>query len=172
MSDSRESRSTGTAGGCPRSNPVGVGDSTLRGVAPVLGIVMMVAIAVSLAAVVAISAFGVADEVADVGPSTSFEYEYDWDGQTWESGDSITITHASGDEIRAERLTIEIEGAPALDGTDAFDDETVSAGSSATISHGFGEESGGTWTGGETIRLVWHGDAGETTVVSSRTIPG
>lgn len=171
MSDSRELRSTGTAGRCPRSDPDRIGGGTLRGVAPVLGVVMMVAIAVSLAAVVAMSAFGVADEVADVGPSTSFEYEYDWDNRNWETGDTITITHASGDEIQAEKLTIEIEGAPPLDGTDAFDGETVDAGSSATITHGFGEDSGGTWTGGETIRLVWHGDAGQTTVISSRTIP-
>lgn len=141
-----------------------------RAVAPVLGIVMMVAIAVSLAAVVGLSAFGVADEIADVGPSASFEYDYDYD-EGWGDGDSITITHAAGDEIRADRIEIEIQGADTIPGEEVFDDEVVTAGSSATIDYETGNE-GENWSGGSTIRIVWQGSAGETSVVSSRTIPG
>lgn len=140
-----------------------------RGVAPVLGIVLMVAIAVSLAAVVGLSAFGVADEIADVGPSASFEYDYDYENG-WGDGDTITITHAAGDEIRAERIEIEIQGADTIPGEEVFDDEVVTAGTSATIVYETGEQ-GENWAGGSTIRIVWQGSAGETSVVSSRTIP-
>lgn len=143
-----------------------------RAVAPVLGIVMMVAIAVSLGALVGLSALGVADEVADVGPNASFEYEYDYDGASWTSGDSIVITHAAGDEIRTDRLEIEIKGADTIPGEQVFDDELLTAGSTGTIEHGMSEERAASWSGDESIRIVWQGDAGETAVVSSGTIPG
>ncbi|WP_119819240.1 hypothetical protein [Halalkaliarchaeum desulfuricum] len=42
-------------------------------------------------------------------------YEGDWD-----DGDSITITHAAGDEIRADRIEIEIQGAETIHGEEVF----------------------------------------------------
>ena len=71
-------------------------------VSPVIGVILMVAVTVILAAVIAafVLGFGESD---DVGPSTSFDYEYsDIDGQP---GGELTIKVQAGDSFVAERVS-------------------------------------------------------------------
>jgi len=68
-------------------------------VSPVIGVILMVAITVILAAVIASFVLGLGPS-GDQQPTASFEFSYD-------SGDSnLTITHENGDQIEVDNLYI------------------------------------------------------------------
>lgn len=73
-----------------------------RAVSPVIGIVLMVAITVVLAAVAGSFALGVGQSTGDAPPNVAFEFSYD-DGATagfsGSSDDEITIDVVGGDRI-------------------------------------------------------------------------
>lgn len=71
-------------------------------VSPIIGVVLMVAVTVILAAVIAAFVFGFGDE-GDVPPQVSFEYEYDFDR-------NLTITVQSGDAFDSDRVTFRGDG--------------------------------------------------------------
>ncbi|WP_336338267.1 type IV pilin N-terminal domain-containing protein [Haloarcula brevis] len=69
-------------------------------VSPVIGVILMVAITVILAAVIATFVLGLGDQVSNTAPQASFSTDYD-------SGNShLTITHDGGDSIKASNLYI------------------------------------------------------------------
>jgi flagellin-like protein len=72
-------------------------------VSPVIGVILMVAITVILAAVIASFVLGLGDQAANSSPSASFNFDYD-SGAT--SGDNLQITHGGGDSIQASNLEI------------------------------------------------------------------
>ena len=75
-----------------------------RGVSPVIGVILMVAITVILAAVVAAFVFNIA-ELDDVPPTTRFEFELDTDADP----ETLTISVTSGDAIDADNLEIQTD---------------------------------------------------------------
>jgi len=68
-------------------------------VSPVIGVILMVAITVILAAVIASFVLGLGDTAAQTTPQASFTFDY-------ESGSSLTITHDGGDTIEAQELHV------------------------------------------------------------------
>ncbi|WP_049909538.1 type IV pilin [Haloarcula japonica] len=67
-------------------------------VSPVIGVILMVAITVILAAVIATFVLGLGDQVSSTAPQASFSTDYDSnDGQ-------VTVTHDGGDSIKASNL--------------------------------------------------------------------
>jgi flagellin-like protein len=114
-------------------------------VSPVIGVILMVAITVILAAVIGTFVLGLGDQVSNTSPSASFTFEY-----TNNSGgaDELDVTHDGGDSISASQLNASVSGA--LDGSDnsvAFGPESdgndgnlfgdsgdVSAGTTYTVS--------------------------------------
>jgi len=100
-------------------------------VSPVVGVILMVAIVVILAALVGSFVLGIGDSTTEPAPQASFEFEFDQnesyslanfdvsdgvstnytlplDGYT---GDLLTIEHVSGDPIESENLVVQIDGA-------------------------------------------------------------
>jgi len=100
-------------------------------VSPVIGVILMVAITVILAAVIGTFVLGLGEQVQDTSPSASFSVEYeetsitsgsdvDWDHSTATGnycdadGDDgsptndgiLTITHESGESMDAPRLSV------------------------------------------------------------------
>jgi flagellin-like protein len=67
-------------------------------VSPVIGVILMVAITVILAAVIASFVLGLGDST-NTTPSASFDFDYD-------GTDVLEITHESGDKISASQLSI------------------------------------------------------------------
>lgn len=114
-----------------------------RGVAPVISVILLVAIAVILGAVIATVALGLGEDTSDTGPSVAFSESINNDTGT------ITITHASGDVIEAGNLRL--EGA-ILGEKEPFEGETVKAGDSTTLFAGAGEEISIVWESNETTR--------------------
>ena len=75
-----------------------------RAVSPVIGVILMVAITVILAAVIGTFALGLGT-TQDTAPQSTWETAYT-DGPP----DTLTLTHASGDPMEATRLSVVISG--------------------------------------------------------------
>ncbi|PSP91330.1 type IV pilin [Halobacteriales archaeon QS_4_66_20] len=71
-------------------------------VSPVIGVILMVAITVILAAVIASFVLGLGDQ-NNPAPTANFDFDYDSDAG---SSGQITITHGDGDELVAQNLYI------------------------------------------------------------------
>ena len=113
-------------------------------VSPVIGVILMVAITVILAAVIATFVLGLGDSLSNTAPQASFSFEYDSTGTASDADQSIdddespdagvlTVTHDGGDQIEAAELSISASpGGTADDSGDFFSTE-VSAGSSTSV---------------------------------------
>ncbi|SMP03645.1 type IV pilin [Halobellus salinus] len=137
-------------------------------VSPVIGVILMVAITVILAAVIGSFVLNLGGSLNDTAPQASFDFDYDTDTN------SVTITHQSGDTIKADRLnTTGLDGgsnttAWTNPATGLSSGDTVSAGTSINITNG---GSGNTWSG-ETVRVVWESENNENSAtLSSSTAP-
>ncbi|WP_226021486.1 type IV pilin [Halomicrobium salinisoli] len=92
-------------------------------VSPVIGVILMVAITVILAAVIASFVLNLGDQAQQSTPTASFDFEYENDtsavgsddfdstnGETMGTEGELTITHASGDTIDGARITFTDRG--------------------------------------------------------------
>jgi len=124
-----------------------------RAVSPVIGVILMVAITVILAAVIGTFVLGLGDQVQSTTPQASFGFDQGTTDVTANKigGDqvdipatSVTITHESGSTIDASNLDVTVDGKTAYTAlsdpdTDDIDEVggtfsgDVSAGSSVTI---------------------------------------
>lgn len=131
-----------------------------RAVSPVIGVILMVAITVILAAVIGTFVLGLSDQVQDTTPRAqlSFDTSNLGDGDT--ANDQVTVTHESGDEIEKGTLKFTIDGTTVYKngadqtGTDLTIEDSladpVSAGSSLAVS-----ESTDQWNGDTEIRVIY-----------------
>jgi flagellin-like protein len=80
-------------------------------VSPVIGVILMVAITVILAAVIASFVLGLGNQAGTVQPQTSFSFDYDNSTNPPGSFDgNLTVQHQSGDSIKAEELYLRGSG--------------------------------------------------------------
>jgi len=79
-------------------------------VSPVIGVILMVAITVILAAVIATFVLGLGDQVSNTAPQASFSTEYE-DANDW-----VEFTHDGGDSIKASNLYLRGDIASGSDG--------------------------------------------------------
>jgi flagellin-like protein len=141
-------------------------DEENRAVSPVIGVILMVAITVILAAVIGTFVLGLGDQVQETSPNAQWEWDYDDSG----SPNLLTVTHTSGDNVTASDLSATGDS---LDGTagdlstsdgtavqtdNEFPNAEVSAGDSATLDI---EDN----PSGE-IRLIWTGEGSSSTLTS------
>jgi flagellin-like protein len=146
-------------------------------VSPVIGVVLMVAITVLLAATAATFFLSIGQDNSNSTPqvATSFDYEADTagSGPTYPD-DSITVSHNSGDTVVAKNLDIVVSDARIFDDDngdysdlderfqwDDFDgvssDEDVSGGDAVTLQAGSEPlpAPDGLDLDGATVKLVW-----------------
>ena len=131
-----------------------IGDD--RAVSPVIGVILMVAITVILAAVIGTFVLGLSDQVGSDTPRASFGF--DWDSDT----STVTVTHESGDSIATSNLKVTESGgnSPAT-WTDGGDDE-ISSGDYTTV----------TSASGNTVRVIFDSpDADSTTTLQKFEVP-
>jgi len=122
-----------------------------RAVSPVIGVILMVAITVILAAVIGTFVLGLGDQVQQTTPQASFGFDVE--------GAELTITHESGDSIDSSNLEVIFSGSvdESVDSGDTWstiqspDDGTVSAGDSITLT----QSTGGNWDD-DTARIVFN----------------
>ena len=135
-------------------------------VSPVIGVILMVAITVILAAVIGTFVLGLGSDIQSNPPSAQFTFSED------SSGD-LTITHDGGQPVDVNNLNVtggDLDtntttgtGTKAQSscqhnewGSDAWSDDELGAGDSCTISSG-------NITSGEEIRVTWASDSGDST---------
>ncbi|WP_224334548.1 type IV pilin [Haloprofundus halobius] len=123
-----------------------------RAVSPVIGVILMVAITVILAAVIGTFVLGLGDQVGNSAPQASFDFDY--------SSDEVTITHDGGQDLKGSELRVE-----GLDGVN-FDDESTFVSGQELVSDEDVPDST------ETIRIVWENPAGgSSTVIAESQVP-
>ncbi|MDQ2053206.1 type IV pilin N-terminal domain-containing protein [Halobellus sp. H-GB7] len=127
-------------------------------VSPVIGVILMVAITVILAAVIGSFVLNLGQGVQQTAPQASFEFDYN----TTNGASNVTITHQSGDSITASQLNT--TGANWADSTPTWNKSytTVTAGNSIT------KEAKNAFNG-QTIRVVWSSQNGETSATLSQS---
>ena len=132
-----------------------------RAVSPVIGVILMVAITVILAAVIGTFVLGLGDQVSENAPQASFSFDFDT------ANSNVTITHEGGDTL--DNSTISIDGddgglAPgSVNHPGDWDDGTIEAGDVITYQ---------AVDAGETIRVVWtNPNGGSTNTIARATAP-
>jgi len=118
-------------------------------VSPVIGVILMVAITVILAAVIASFVLGLGDQ-NNPAPTTSFDFDYS------SSNDEVTVTHEDGDELNGD--VIIIRGNSEIASSDADQAWSGFAGGGSTVSAGNSidvDVSGGSNSAAYEIRVVW-----------------
>jgi len=134
-----------------------------EGVSPVIGVILMVAITVILAAVIAAFVLGLGDSGTET-PQASFDFDYD--GSVDGNNTALTITVESGDTIDGSQLSVEGDGLDGISDTNIFGDGDVTAGSSDTIN---ADELN---TAGGTVNVVWESSSGDdSSILASFDVP-
>jgi flagellin-like protein len=133
-------------------------------VSPVIGVILMVAITVILAAVIGTFVLGLGDQVQSTSPQASFNF--DQSTETYDGGDTtspetgveyeaVTVTHDGGDAISEAQLNITVNGNRAYGITGGSDTDAtsqrlwdgsgdVSAGNGVTVAFYDSNPTGGT----------------------------
>ncbi|WP_423998143.1 type IV pilin [Halorubrum trapanicum] len=128
-----------------------------RAVSPVIGVILMVAITVILAAVIGTFVLGLGDQLGDTAPQASFDVES-------VNNSSITFSKTGGQDIAKSDLVLSANG-NRLDDNDFGGNESWQSGESRTVEHGV---DGG--TDGVTIRII-HDPSGSAIFEESVDIP-
>ena len=129
-------------------------------VSPVIGVILMVAITVILAAVIGSFVLNLGGSLQQSAPQASFGFDYNTSAST----NTVDVTHQSGDTIDVERLNVTASGGTELSSTDSWSG-TVGAGDTATYEI---STSPNTWNG-ETVRVVWTSENGENSATLSQS---
>ncbi|WP_058367657.1 type IV pilin [Haloparvum sedimenti] len=125
-----------------------------RAVSPVIGVILMVAITVILAAVIGTFVLGLGDSLQQSSPSASFGFDYDENGSDY----NVTVTHEGGDSIPIDQLSVAFTNASGASVTEDWQGSgPITAGDSSTHTS-VGAES--------TVRVIWTANDGS----SSQTI--
>jgi flagellin-like protein len=126
-----------------------------RAVSPVIGVILMVAITVILAAVIGTFVLGLGDQVSESAPQAQFSFDFSTTGGT----DIINVTHDGGDAVTADQLTVNVAGSDAWSegsvqgswaNTGATWSSDVSAGDTLDLA-----DSSGSVNDGDTVRIIW-----------------
>jgi len=148
-------------------------------VSPVIGVILMVAITVILAAVIATFVLGLVDSLSNTAPQASFSFEYTDNSGSGPAIDELAITHDGGDSIPASSLSVRssaaIGGGSSNTTTGNYDtvlpfdgaiglSGDVTAGTTATVS----TDNSDTDMSGLTIRVVYSADDGSNSATLGR----
>ena len=118
-------------------------------VSPVIGVILMVAITVILAAVIGTFVLGLGDQVQNNAPQASFSFDYQ------SSGPTVIATHDGGATFNAQNtgsLVLNVGGSQEAD-----------FGVSATTSVSAGDSVSAGYSSGQDVRVVWTSPAGDST---------
>lgn len=102
-------------------------------VSPVIGVILMVAITVILAAVIATFVLGLGDQISNTAPQASFSFDY-----TEDSGDidTLEVTHNGGETITANEVVGAVSGAKDSGSTVSYDGDLFGSSSSSDVNAG------------------------------------
>lgn len=117
-----------------------------RAVSPVIGVILMVAITVILAAVIGTFVLGLGDSLGDSQPTAQLNVDYDT------SANNITIEHAGGDRIESGSLQVIVSAEDGSASSEGTISSAVSVGD--TIEGSVGNSSATATTPNVRVRVV------------------
>ncbi|WP_159900761.1 type IV pilin [Salinirussus salinus] len=136
-----------------------------RGVSPVIGVILMVAITVILAAVIATFVLGLGEQVSQTSP----QINVDWNQSTDNLGNtpstySVGATHDGGATVNGGNINISASDATNINPKVGAESE-VQSGELFAVANGLAD--------GDNVRLIWESDDGGTTAtLSDYTVDG
>lgn len=145
-----------------------------RSVSPVVGIILMVAIVVILAAVVAMIVTGLGDEIEEPAPRGAFESEYVASGEgNTDDRPYVNITYHTGDTVDAEDILIIDESGNTVTWSDVWTGGSEIEATEYVHVDGFGSDGAldPICEEGDTYRVVLRRDDGATDTVTEWTAP-
>jgi flagellin-like protein len=136
-------------------------------VSPVIGVILMVAITVILAAVIGTFVLGLGDRVSEAQPNAQFTFDYS--EVAGSNDDTVKVIHDGGDGVETGQLEVTIGSDTAWDNTgwgtnfgagSAWSGK-ITAGDSLTI-----KESGAdSITDGEEVKVIWSASGSDKTAI-------
>jgi flagellin-like protein len=145
-------------------------------VSPVIGVILMVAITVILAAVIATFVLGLGESVSNTAPQANFQTDYDasaldttdsfGDDSPSSDGGILTVTHTSGDPLEANNLYLT---GGVGDRVEWAADSTSLYGAGSTITAGDSVEYA--VSSDDTVRVIWEGGDGSSAELKKWTGP-
>ncbi|PSP88762.1 type IV pilin [Halobacteriales archaeon QS_4_66_20] len=133
-------------------------------VSPVIGVILMVAITVILAAVIATFVLGLGEQVSQTSPNTSFSFDYEEGSATdsWGDGGSsndaiLTITHSGGPNIDANQLGV---AGSSVNGSAQWDDTSQDPQYSASDEISAGDSVEYAIQNDDRISVIWENEEG------------
>ena len=114
--------------------PSNLFNSDDRAVSPVIGVILMVAITVILAAVIGTFVLGLGDSLGDNQPTAQLDVSFDTDN------DNVTIEHNGGDRIDSDSLEVIVSNASGTEANEGAVSPALSVGDSveASVENGSG----------------------------------
>ena len=151
-----------------------------RAVSPVIGVILMVAITVILAAVIGTFVLGLGDRVSNQAPQSQLSFEFNNNSAT--AGEWLNITHDGGDQLERSELAIDVDGDTVWKDTVQTGissspnwPETISAGDSINLqdgANGAGATDADNFEEGETVRVIWNNPASDGTATIAKAQVG
>lgn len=142
-----------------------------RGVSPVIGSVLMVAIVGLLAAVVGTMALGFNDSLSEPAPMANFEGDYDPAGEGNGGLAYVNLTFDSGQTLDGNRVyVVDSDGNRELWVNIWYGGPNVEPGSFVHIDGRGSDCALNAVSKGEVYRVVWEKDSGEQDVIAEYTV--
>ena len=139
-------------------------------VSPVIGVILMVAITVILAAVIATFVLGLGEQVSETTPNANFEGDWVGNGSYENVNDTVLeITHTSGPELESGTLSIVSNDNVSTNATRGIDTETISMSAGDTIV--VEGTSPAPLDEGEEVRLRWESESGDSAILRTFEAP-
>lgn len=140
-----------------------------RAVSPVIGVILMVAITVILAAVIGTFVLGLGDRVSEASPNAQYNFAYNAVG----NNEHVNITHDGGDGVESAQLSVQIDGQEVWNAEDgAHNGATINASKEWTGKTTAGatlalddENDRSTIEDGDTVKVVWSAPGSDKTAV-------
>ncbi|UPV73646.1 type IV pilin N-terminal domain-containing protein [Halorussus limi] len=131
-------------------------------VSPVIGVILMVAITVILAAVIGTFVLGLGDRVSQAQPNAQFTFEY---SQT-NSHQWVNVTHDGGEGVEGDQLSMTVGGDEVWTPGSTVDSEEVDEWSGKKITAGSSlKEYDSAISDGETVKIIWSASGSDKTAV-------
>ena len=144
-----------------------------RAVSPVIGVILMVAITVILAAVIGTFVLGLGDQVSQAQPNANVGFSYSESTSIW----TVALTHKGGDKLNGDDLKVTVGSNTVYSATTgtidaAFTEDTNNWDTDITAGDEleFTEVTDGTIANGDAVRVIWSADSGDTAIIAEGTV--
>lgn len=132
-----------------------------RALSSVLGVVLLIAITIVLAAVVGTFVLGIGDQLTSESPQTNLEFSF--------TNDSVTILHGGGDELMSENINVEVNEEDVSISGSGWDRDPITVGDSMTIEE---DDISGDIEPGDRVIVIWTSDDGQrAAILGEETVP-